>query len=111
MRFEKEKPNVTKYKLTYNEEDTFNEIHTVRVPKRPKRNTANAKETPYSLPKAYDRRLPISEAKMTDLLELSEDLTIPRFHHSFYINLPIQENERNKDDSSGSEEVDDSEDE
>ena len=92
MRFEKNNPDTIKYKVNYSGVAPFKEIKVMRSIRQ---NAVFKRD--YTLPKAFTKRLPISKAKLDDLMELCNDLTIPSGHHDFYNNLPVR-GEGDKDD-------------
>ena len=98
MRFEKNNPDTIKYKVNYSGAAPFKEIKVMRSI----RQNAVLKRD-YTLPRAFSKRLPISKAKVDDLMELCKDLTIPSAHHDFYNNLPVRgEDDKDDDDDSAS---------
>ena len=102
MRFEKEQPDTILYKVTYNQADPFKKMKVIRNLRLNK----TSKSSGYILPKAFTRRLSISKAKLEDLLQLCNDLTIPTAHHQFYRELTSKDGEEEDDCPSESEEKD-----
>ena len=88
--------NVISYKTTYSKDDKFKEVEIVKVPKRQSRQTSAVAVC--ELKPAYTARLPVSKAKVKDLLELCADLTIPSQYHSFYEELRTLEKESDSSD-------------
>ena len=83
MRFEKEKPSTILYKLSYDKDEEFKQIHVLKQT----RDSLRRSVSDYTLPKAYTKRLPISKEKLKDLRKLCEEKTIPSSHHRFYEEL------------------------
>lgn len=78
MRFEKEHTDKIFYKLNYDKNELFKEIPISR------RTRLVDIARGYQLPYAYNSRLKLSGAKLKDLLDLCQDLTIPTSYHDFY---------------------------
>ena len=86
LRFEKQHPNTIFYKLCYDKNEEFQKIE-VNSKKSNLRSSSVAASPTYALPKAYSSRLPVSNAKLKDLLQLCGEKTIPPSHHKFYEEL------------------------
>ena len=70
MRFEKEKPSTILYKLSYDKDEEFKQIHVLKQTRDSLRRSVSDYNT---LPKAYTKRLPISKEKLKDLRKLCEE--------------------------------------
>ena len=88
------------YRVGYDQDEEFKKLKAIQS----LRQNDTSKSSGYTLPKAFFQRCPISKAKLEDLLQLREDLTIPSSLHQFHNELKSRNQEEVDDHPSESEE-------
>ena len=74
------------HRVGYDQDEEFKKLKAIQS----LRQNDTSKSSGYTLPKAFFQRCPISKAKLEDLLQLCEDLTIPSSLHQFHNQLKSQ---------------------